>query len=325
MPLSPDRKSWYFDRLKDLLDTHSKIFLVECDNVGSNQMAKIRFALRGKATMLMGKNTMMRKVISTYIKDHPGHPYEQLLPKVVGNMGFIFTNGDLNDIRSVIEEHRVPAPARVGSIAPVDVKVPPGPTGCDPGQTSFFQVLQVPTKITRGQIEITTEVFLVPKGSKVGSSEAALLQKLNIRPFTYGLVVGSVYDNGSLFDAAVLDITDADMSRKFANACANIAAVSLELGYPTLASLPHSISNAFRALVSVVIEGCEKYSFDEADTVKAILADPSAFMAATGGGGGDAAAEAPVEVKEEEEEEEEMDMAGGMGMFGEEEGGGGDY
>lgn len=58
-------------------------------------------------------------------------------------MGFIFTNGDLNDIRSVIEEHRVPAPARVGSIAPVDVKVPPGPTGCDPGQTSFFQVLQV--------------------------------------------------------------------------------------------------------------------------------------------------------------------------------------
>lgn len=41
-------------------------------------MAKIRFALRGKATMLMGKNTMMRKVISTYIKDHPGHPYEQV-------------------------------------------------------------------------------------------------------------------------------------------------------------------------------------------------------------------------------------------------------
>lgn len=67
----------------------------------------------------------------------------QLLPKIVGNVGFIFTNGELADIRDVIEEHRVPAPARVGSIAPSDVKVPPGPTGCDPGQTSFFQVLQV--------------------------------------------------------------------------------------------------------------------------------------------------------------------------------------
>lgn len=62
---------------------------------------------------------------------------------MVGNIGFIFTNGELGAIRDVIEEHRVPAPARVGSVAPTDVKVPPGPTGCDPGQTSFFQVLQV--------------------------------------------------------------------------------------------------------------------------------------------------------------------------------------
>ncbi|CAM9677755.1 unnamed protein product [Ectocarpus sp. 6 AP-2014] len=323
MPLSPERKTWYFERLKDLLENHTKIFLVQADNVGSNQMAKIRFALRGSATVLMGKNTMIRKIISVFLKDNPGHPLELILPRVVGNVGFIFTNGELGDIRDVIEAHRVPAPARVGSIAPIDVMVPPGPTGCDPGQTSFFQVLQVPTKITKGQIEITTQVFLVPKGQKVGSSEAALLQKLSIRPFTYGLVIDCVYDNGSVFDAAVLDLTDEDMGNKFAAACGNVAAVSLELGFPTLASLPHSIANAFRALVGVVIEGCDTYSFEQADTIKAILADPSAFAASSGGGGGggDApAAAAPVE----EEEEEEIDMGGGMSMFGAEEGGG-DY
>ncbi|CAM9796139.1 unnamed protein product [Ectocarpus fasciculatus] len=323
MPLSPERKTWYFERLKDLLENHTKIFLVQADNVGSNQMAKIRYALRGSATVLMGKNTMIRKIISVFLKDNPGHPLELILPRIVGNVGFIFTNGELGDIRDVIEAHRVPAPARVGSIAPIDVMVPPGPTGCDPGQTSFFQVLQVPTKITKGQIEITTTVFLVPKGQKVGSSEAALLQKLSIRPFTYGLVIDCVYDNGSVFDAAVLDLTDADMGDKFAAACGNVAAVSLELGFPTLASLPHSIANAFRALVGVVIEGCDTYSFEQADTIKAILADPSAFAASSGGGGGggDApAAAAPVE----EEEEEEIDMGGGMSMFGAEEGGG-DY
>jgi large subunit ribosomal protein LP0 len=73
-------------------------------------------------------------------------------------VGFIFTNGDLGEVRTVIEAHRVPAPARVGAVAPSDVFVPPGPTGCDPGQTSFFQVLQIPTKIAKGQIEITNEV-----------------------------------------------------------------------------------------------------------------------------------------------------------------------
>lgn len=103
---------------------------------------------------------------------------------------------------------------------------------------------------------------------QVGSSEAALLQKLSIRPFTYGLVIDSIYDNGSVFDAAVLDLTDEDLAAKFGNACANVAAISLEIGFPTMASLPHSIANAFRALVGVVIEGCTTYSFDAADTVK---------------------------------------------------------
>ena len=52
------------------------LLLLQADNVGSSQMAKIRFALRGSATVLMGKNTMIRKIISTYVKDHPGHPFE---------------------------------------------------------------------------------------------------------------------------------------------------------------------------------------------------------------------------------------------------------
>uniref|UniRef100_A0A8D0Z1H1 Large ribosomal subunit protein uL10 n=1 Tax=Sus scrofa TaxID=9823 RepID=A0A8D0Z1H1_PIG len=361
MPLSPERKTWYFERLKGLLDNHTKIFLVQADNVGSSQMAKIRFALRGTATVLMGKNTMIRKIISTYVKDHPGHPFELLLPKVVGNIGFIFTNGELGAIRDVIEEHRVPAPARVGSVAPTDVKVPPGPTGCDPGQTSFFQVLQVPTKITKGQIEITfaaacanvaavslelgfptlaslphsianafrAMVGVVIEGCSTYSFAQADTVKailaLNIRPFTYGLMIDCVYDNGSVFDAAVLDLTDADMANKFAAACANVAAVSLELGFPTLASLPHSIANAFRAMVGVVIEGCSTYSFAQADTVKAILADPSAFAAASGGGDGGAAPAAAAAAVVEEEEEDEVDMGGAGGMFGEEEAGDGDY
>lgn len=36
---------------------------------------------------------------------------------------------------------QVGAPARVGLVAPIDVIVPPGNTGLDPSQTSFFQVL----------------------------------------------------------------------------------------------------------------------------------------------------------------------------------------
>lgn len=118
-------------------------------------------------------------------------------------------------------------------------------------------------------VVLTRDVFsFLGLLAQVGSSEAALLQKLNIRPFTYGLMVDCIYDNGSVFAPAVLDITDDDMTYKFGQACGNVAAISLELGFPTLASLPHSIANAFRAMVAVVIEGCDKYTFDEAEPIK---------------------------------------------------------
>lgn len=213
--------------------------------------------------------------------------------------------------------NKVPAPARVGSVAPCDVIVPPGPTGCDPGQTSFFQVLQIATKITKGQIEITTAVQILKNGDKVGSSEAALLQKLNILPFTYGLKIQTIYDNGSLFDPAVLDLTDDDLAAKFSVAVRNIAAISLKLGYPTLASLPHSIANAFKTVLSVVVK-LEDFTFEKAEPFKAYIKDPSAFAAASGGGGGGGAAAAAAEPEKKEKEkepEEEVDLGAGS-MFG---------
>lgn len=319
MPLSAERKAEYFEKLENLLDTHDRIFIVQVDNVGSKQMQQIRIALRGAATILMGKNTLMRKVITSYLKKHPGHPYEQLLARIKGNIGFVFTNQEIAALREKLESNRVPAPARVGSLAPVDVVVPAGPTGCDPGQTSFFQTLQIATKIAKGQIEIVTDVNLIKAGDKVGNSEAALLQKLDIKPFTYGLVIEALYDSGSLFDPAVLDLTPEDLAAKFGRGVRNVAAISLVLGYPTLCSFPHSITNAFKMCVAVACE--TEYSFEKAAPYKAYLADPSAFAAAagpaTGGSGKGAAAAAPA-AKEESEEE---DMGGGMDMFG----GGDDY
>jgi len=312
MTISLERKAEYFVKLEALIENYTKIFLVGVDNVGSNQIQQIRLALRGTAEVLMGKNTMIRKVFNNYIRKNPGHPLEQIIPLLKGNVGFVFTNEDLCVVREVIESNRVPAPARVGSIAPIDVWCPAGPTGCDPGQTSFFQALQIGTKIQKGQIEIVNDVLLTKKGDKVGNSEAALLQKLDIRPFSYGLIIQTVYDNGSMFDPAVLDLTEDDLVAKFVAGLRNVAAVSLELGFPTLASIPHSIANAFKNLVAIAVE-CETFSFKKADAFKAFLADPSAFAAAPAAGAAAGVAAAAPAAKEDSASDADV---GAGGMFG---------
>jgi len=325
MPLSKTKKNEYFEKMTRLLSTYTKVFIVQVDNVGSQQMNLTRKSMRGCAEVLMGKNTLMRKVLKEFLTNNPGHFYTHLEQLMSGNVGFVFTNADLPKIRDLILANRVPAPARIGAVSPVDVVVPAGPTGCDPGQTSFFQVLQIPTKIVKGQIEITNPVNLIKKGEKVGSSESALLQKLSIKPFSYGLQINSVFDRGSIFSVDVLDIDEKFLTARFASALQTIAAVSLQIGYPTQASLAHSIGNAFRSLIAVTVN-LDNFSFDKADSFKAFLKDPSAFAAPAAGGAAPASAAPAAAKAPEKPKEEEVDaLDGGMDMFGGGGGGGGDY
>jgi len=310
---SRSKKVEYFERLKTLLEAYHSIFIVNVDNVGSNQMHQIRHALRGKATVLMGKNTMVRRCLRGLIPDYP--QFERLLPHVKGNIGFVFTDGDLKEMRDVILSNRVKAPAKAGAIAPDDVFVPAGNTGMEPGKTSFFQALGVPTKIARGTIEIINDVHLVKASSKVGASEAALLNMLNISPFTYGLTVVQIYDKGTTFPPSVLDIEQQTLLDHFFSGVQTIAALSLQLNYPTVASVPHSLINGYKNLLAIAV--ATEYTFAAAEQVKAYLDDPSAFAAVSAPTETSAAAEpavAAAAAAQDEGEDSEDDM--GLDLFG---------
>merc|ERR1712043_53356 len=303
-----DKKTWktnYFNKIVQLLDEYPKCFLVEADNVGSKQMQQIRIALRGHAVVLMGKNTMMRKAIRGHLQNNP--QLELLLPHIKGNIGFVFTKDDLVTIRDMVLGNKVKAPAKAGALAPLNVQIPAQNTGLGPEKTSFFQALNIPTKITKGTIEIINDVDLIKTGDKVGMSESTLLNVLGISPFTYGLVVKKVYESGSIFDPTILDITDEDLKAHVLAGIRNIAALSLKIGYPTVASVPHSIINGMKNCMALA--AVTDITFKEAETMKAFLADPSAFAVA-------APVAAVEEVKEATpaaaEESEEDSMDGGM-------------
>jgi len=309
-----ESKSAYFDKLKSLLEEYKSIFIVTVDNVSSQQMHEIRQSLRGDSVVLMGKNTMVRRALKTFIGDNP--EYERLLPHVKGNVGFVFTNSDLKQTRDKILANRVAAPARAGAVAPADVFVPAGNTGMEPGKTSFFQALGVPTKIARGTIEITSDLKLVQAGSKVGASEATLLNMLNISPFTYGMSIAQIYDQGQTFASDVLDIEESQLLKAFSTAIATITSISLAANFPTLPSVMHSVVNSYKNMISVALE--TEYEWDAIHELKDRVKNPDAYAAAAPAGGAAdapaAAAEAPKE-EEKEEEAEESDDDMGFGLF----------
>ncbi|KAB8233653.1 ribosomal protein P0 (A0) (L10E) [Aspergillus alliaceus] len=304
-------KAAYFEKLKNLLDEYKTVFIVGVDNVSSQQMHEIRLSLRGEGVVLMGKNTMVRRAIKGFVVDNP--EYERLLPFVKGNVGFIFTNGDLKATKEKILANRVAAPARAGAVAPADVWIPAGNTGMEPGKTSFFQALGVPTKIARGTIEITTDLKLVEANAKVGPSEATLLNMLNISPFTYGMTISQVYQEGQTFGADVLDIEESQLLDAFSSAIQTITALSLATGFPTLPAVMHHVINSYKKVLAVAIS--TEISWPEIEELKDRIANPDAYAAAAPAASAAPAAggAAPAEEKKEEEEESDDDM--GFGLF----------
>lgn len=312
-----EKKEKYEQKVYKLLDDHDKAFIVFADNVGSKQFMDIRAGLRPRSTVLMGKNTLMKKFISRYCQNNPGCPWEPLIGELVGNVGVVFTKEDMGAVKDKIGEYRVPAPARMGAVATVDVSLPAGPTGLDPSQTSFFQALGISTKINKGMIEIVSAQQVCTKGERVGGSEATLLAKLNIKPFEYGLEVMKVLENGSVYDAAALEITDDHLEASVSAAISNVAATCLQIGYPTIASLPHSVINGYKNVLAISL--ATEYTFPRAEKIKEILENPEAFAAmaaaaaAPTAGAGAGASEAAAAAPEEEESEEEEDF--GMSLF----------
>ena len=136
----------------------------------------------------------------------------------------MFTKDDWKEVSEEVTKYKVGAPTRVDLVAPIDEVVPPGNTGLGPSQTSCFQVLNISTKIKK---EIITPMELFKKVEKVDSSEAALLAKLGISSFSYGFVVLSGYDDGSVFNPKMPNLTEDDLTKKFASGVSMLTAPSL--------------------------------------------------------------------------------------------------
>jgi len=144
----------------------------------------------------------------------------------------------------------------------------------------------------------------------VTQSHSVLLARLKITPFAYSVKIQTVYEDGAVYDVKVLDTTADDLLRRFSGTANIVAAISLRLKYPTLASLPHSVVRTFQSILGIAIS--TEYSFPQAEKYKQMIANPEAFVAAAPA----AAASAPVKKEEPKKSSSSSSVGGGMGLFG---------
>jgi len=136
---------------------------------------------------------------------------------------------------------------------------------------------------------------------------------LNISPFTYGMGISQVYDQGNTFPPDVLDIEESQLLKTFSSAITTIACISLAANFPTLPSVMHSIVNSYKKVLSVAVS--TEYSWEGIEELKDRIANPDAYASAAPAAGA-ATEAAPVAAAKEEEKEEEAEESGDEGFGG---------
>jgi len=274
-----------------LLEEYPKFLIVNCDNIGSKLMQDIRRSLRpSKSVLLMGKNTLIRKAIQSRLDDHP--EWAQFLPYIKQNVGIVLTKGSLAHLREKLQENMSPTVAKPGIVAPVDVFITKQITNLEPSKTSFFASLNIATKINKGTVEILNSIKICEKGKKVGSSEAALLQMLDVKPFVYGAKIITCFSGSVMFPPEYIEFSETPMG---------LDTLSMVLSHPSVATFPQVIVDGFKNLVAVSIE--TNYDFSQAEQFKILnsgsvtLADHPGETHSDGeegnGGGDDSSGEDP--------------------------------
>mmetsp|Transcript_16782 Transcript_16782/g.41017 ORF Transcript_16782/g.41017 Transcript_16782/m.41017 type:complete len:279 (+) Transcript_16782:301-1137(+) len=241
------KKSLYFEKLVYLFSKYPRILIVQADNVGSNQIQKCRKSLKDNSILIMGKNSIIKKVLRKQIEKNSS--FEEFYTHTSGNVGLIFTKLDPFQIQKILKDNKIPAAARIGQIAQHDVIIPAGPTEISPDGTSFFQALNIPTKIQRGQIEILDPVKIIEKGKIVGSSEAALLKKLNLVPFSFELEIRQIFDTHTCYDPSFLEITSEKLIYVTKEVVSDLNFISLSIQFPTYSLFKNSVQEIFSILI----------------------------------------------------------------------------
>ncbi|OBS56914.1 hypothetical protein A6R68_11961, partial [Neotoma lepida] len=185
-----------------------------------------------------------------------------------GNVGFVFTKENLNEIRDMLLANKVLAAAHAVTIDLCEITVPTQNRGLVWGLRRLF----------RGTTEILSDVPMIKTGDTIGASEATLLNMVSISPFSFGLIIQQLFDNSSIYNLEVLDITEQTLHSRFLGDVRIVASVCLWIGYLTVAWVPHSIINGYKQVLALSVE--TEYTFPFSEKVEAFLADPSAFVAA---------------------------------------------
>ncbi len=186
------------------------LMVVSVKALPSKQFQEIKKSVREHAHIKVAKkNIMLRAIKLVGVESILG-----LENHIKENCAFAISDVEGFELAGILLSKKTPVYAKAGQIAPLDIEVKEGPTNLVPGPAiSELGALGIQISVEGGKIAIKKNKVVVKEGEAISAGVCAILQKLNMQPFTIGLEPVAVYDvrEGKIYSDIKID---SDETRK---------------------------------------------------------------------------------------------------------------
>ena len=180
------------ENLKNLIETQRTILIASIKNLPASQLQEISKKLRGKAVIKVPKKNLIFRALDNFGQE----AIKNLKEKIGDSVVILFSDLDAFELAGELLSNKSPAKAKPGQEAPEDIEVQAGPTDLVPGPAiSELGALGIQIKIEKGKITIKEPRIIAKQGEKISSEAAELMSKLDIKPFSIGLIPICAFDN----------------------------------------------------------------------------------------------------------------------------------
>jgi len=246
------KKEIYSD-LVELLQKYPVVAVADLQKVRSSQIQEIRKKLRGKAELIVAKNTILRKASGKLATEKTN--VDKFADSLTGSKVLIFSQMNPYELIIFLNKNKVRVPAKGGDIATSEIMVQAGNTGLQPGPViSEFNEAKVQTRIEGGSIFIAKDTIVAYKGDVISTKTASLLSKLGQKPMEAGLSLAYAYDHGLVLFPNDLTFDLDQTKNEFSTAVRMAFGVAVEANIMLPETAPQIISKAYRQAVAVSLE-----------------------------------------------------------------------
>lgn len=167
------------------------LMIVSIKSLPSKQFQEIKKSVREYANIKVAKKNLMLMAIKEVGKDS----ILNLESKIKENCAFAISDIEGFELAGILLSRKTPVYAKAGQISPIDIEIKEGATSLVPGPAiSELGALGIQISVEGGKIAIKKAKVIVKEGQPISAAVCAILQKLNIQPFSIGLEPVCAYD-----------------------------------------------------------------------------------------------------------------------------------